>query len=89
MALTLFCITLLTLKVVNFDALHILPSAKLRVHWANLKGLTGLGCPAGRVKTIPMLNPVKKTALASFPRSGSSYTRNMVERATGARECNT
>lgn len=51
--------------------------------WESLKYKVGAGCPAERVEAVPYPDTIPRTALASYPRSGSSYTRSLVERATG------
>lgn len=41
-------------------------------------------CPNGPIRAKPyQADVIPTTALASFPRSGSSYTRSLVERASG------
>ena len=41
-------------------------------------------CPKGLIRAKPyQADVIPITALASFPRSGSSYTRSLVERASG------
>jgi hypothetical protein len=51
--------------------------------WSSLKDIAGLGHSMTDSEAIPYPEEIPATALASFPRSGSSFTRSLVERATG------
>lgn len=51
--------------------------------WTSLIGKTTHRCLGSQEEAVPFPEPIARTALASFPRSGSSYTRSLVERATG------
>lgn len=49
----------------------------------SLKQIAGLGSATVDFVAVPYPGEIPATALASFPRSGSSFTRSLVERATG------
>lgn len=51
--------------------------------WTSVIGKTNHRCLGSQEEAVPFPEPIARTALASFPRSGSSYTRSLVERATG------
>lgn len=49
---------------------------------SQLHALTHVTCPTGAVNTTFYPGPVPATALATYPRSGNSYIRGLIERAT-------
>lgn len=57
--------------------------AQLDRSWSSLKQIAGLGSATVDFVAVPYPGEIPATALASFPRSGSSFTRSLVERATG------
>lgn len=73
-ALVLFC-----------NSLRVLDAARLQSIWVAVKSRasSSSSCPWTLSEAVPYPNAIPPTALASFPRSGSSYTRSLVERATG------
>ncbi|KAK9898290.1 hypothetical protein P389DRAFT_208474 [Cystobasidium minutum MCA 4210] len=72
-ALVLFC-----------NSLRVLDAARLQSIWVAVKSRasSSSSCPWTLSEAVPYPNAIPPTALASFPRSGSSYTRSLVERAT-------
>lgn len=55
----------------------------MRRLWNTLRSVAGKTCLRESPSATRFPGIVPATALASFPRSGSSYTRSLVERATG------
>lgn len=51
--------------------------------WDALKSKIGGSCPHDETEAVPYPDSIPRTALATYPRSGSSFTRNLVEKATG------
>ena len=75
----------LSIRAASFDMLNHPDAPKLQAMLTDKTYLKTLktSCQMKDAKMYPYLNDVKATALMSFPRSGNTWTRNLVEKSTG------